>query len=275
MTILTGCSQTQVECDELNVGQIKIISANIRRISAADTGNRDWKVRKDYFFRNLQQAKPSIICLQEVTPQQYKDCKKVLKNYNSEVTYRDNTAGSESCPIFYYKTMYTLISKGTFWLSETPDEMSKDWGAAYYRICTYLVLRDKRSQQEFAVFNTHLDNISQEARTKGFNVIADKINSLGNYPVVIMGDFNSTENSETYQNATANFLDVKYQVDNDYRTCATYHNWGTQLDRAPIDYFFISKTGFSVDSYEVITTTYVGIYASDHFPIVTKLTLTD
>lgn len=259
----------------VKAGQIKVMSFNLRCISSADTSDRDWSNRKDLVAKSIKKAKPTIIGMQEVTPQQYADCQELLKNYNSTITYRDDSEKSEGCPIFYRKDLYTLITEGTFWLSETPDEMSKDWDAEYYRICTYAVLRDNRSKDEFAVFNTHLDNKSQEARVNGLDVIVDKINALGNYPTVVMGDFNSTENSETYQNATANFLDVKYQVENDYVNCATYHNWGTQLDRAPIDYFFISKTGFAVDSYEVVTTTYDGAYASDHFPIVTKLTLTD
>lgn len=274
LAAFSSCSYPTVECDRLSEGQTKIMSFNVRRITYGDSGKIAWNVRKDYVFQTFQQAKPAIICLQEVTPQQYKDFKKVLKNYGSVITYRDATDNSEACPIFYYKTMYTLISTGTFWLSETPDVMSIDWDAEYYRICTYVVLRDNRSQKEFAVFNTHLDNRSEQARTNGFNLIADKINALGNYPAVIMGDFNAEEYTETYQNATANFFDVKYQVENDYRNSATYHGWGVGLDYDPIDYFFISKTGFAVDSFEVLTTTYDGAYASDHFPIVTKLTLT-
>lgn len=54
-----------------------------------------------------------------------------------------------------------------------------------------------------------------------------------------------------------------------------YQNFGKSLDRECIDYIMISKTGFEVNSYKVVTTTYDGVYPSDHFPIVTALTLTD
>ena len=271
----SACDELGVECDELDVGQIKIMSANIRCITSADRGNRAWKYRKNLIAKNFQQVKPSIIGMQEVTPQQYEYCKKLLKNYQSEITYRDDSNKSEGCPIFYYKELYTLISKGTFWLSETPDVMSKDWGSECYRICTYVILRDNNTNKEFAVFNTHLDNVSKEARVKGISVILEKMYSLGNYPAVIMGDFNATENSQTYLNATEVLWDVKYQVDNDYVNCATYHNWGQKPNHPAIDFFLITQTGFAVDSYEVVTTTYDGEYPSDHFPIVTKLTLND
>ena len=36
----------------------------------------------------------------------------------------------------------------------------------------------------------------------------------------------------------------------------------------------ISKTGFRVNSYNVVRTTYDGVYPSDHFPITASLTLT-
>ena len=265
----------QVKCDDLSDGQVRVMSVNLRRITAEDTGSREWKHRKKLVATNFQQVKPSIIGMQEVTPQQYDDCKKILKNYNSVITYRDGSDNSEGCPIFYYKDFYTLLSSGTFWLSETPDVVSKSWGAAYHRICTYVVLRDNRTRKEFAVFNTHLDNVSEQARVNGIGVILDKISSIGNYPAVIMGDFNATEDSQTYLAVTEMFRDVKYQVYNDCVNTATYHNWGQWLDYPPIDFLLVTKTGFEVNSYEVVTATYNGQYPSDHFPIVTVLTLTD
>ncbi len=274
---LSACDKIiVVDADaELNVGQIKIMSMNLRSSNLFDKGELAWNYRKKLVAQNIQQAKPTIIGMQEVKPEQYRYCKKILQNYDSKIVYRDNTNNSEGCPIFYYKDLYTLIDKGTFWLSETPESMSKSWDSAYYRICSYVVLRDNNTNKEFAVFNTHLDNESETARVNGMNVILNKIHSIGDYPTIIMGDFNATEKSQTYLNATETLLDVKYQVENEFRNCATYHNWGQELDRTAIDYFMITKTDFTVDSYEVITTTYDGNYASDHFPIVTTLTLAD
>ncbi len=275
LNTLSACDKAiVVDVDaELNVGQIKIMSMNLRSNSSLDKGKKSWNFRKKLVAKNIQQAKPTIIGMQEVTPLQYKYCKKILKNYQSEIIYRDNSNQSEGCPIFYYKELYTLIDKGTFWLSETPDVMSKDWESACYRICSYVVLRDNKTGKGFSVFNTHLDNISETACVNGMNVILNKIHSISDYPTIIMGDFNVTEKSQTYLNATKTLLDVKYQVDNEYGNGATYHNWGQELNRTAIDYLMITKTGFTVDSYEVITTTYDGNYASDHFPILTMLTL--
>lgn len=150
--------------------------------------------------------------------------------------------------------------------------MSKDWGAACYRICSYVILKEKQTGLEFVVFNTHLDHVSDTARINGIGVVLDKIAQFGSLPAMIMGDFNAKEDSETYRSATENFLDVKHQTDNTDSGC-TYQDWGTQLDRECIDYIMISKAGFKVNSYHIVRNTYDGVYPSDHFPICASLTL--
>jgi len=188
------------------------------------------------------------------------------------LTYRDKSPNSEGCPVFYREDLYTLVDKGSFWLSETPEEMSKDWGAACYRICSYVILKEKNTEKEFVVFNTHLDHVSDEARIKGIKVVLDKISEFGGLPAVLMGDLNAEESTETYQSAVQDFLDTKYQTENTMTSC-TFQAWGTELDRDCIDYILVSKEGFSVNSYKVVTDTYDGVYVSDHFPLVAELVL--
>lgn len=252
--------------------EIRVMSANVRCISPEDLGKKSWLYRADLILRNIEAEKPSIIGFQEVTKYHYNYLCSSLKGYDSVITYRDNSPLSEGCPVFYRTDLYTLVDKGSFWLSETPDEMSKDWGAACYRICSYVILKDNATEKQFVVFNTHLDHVSDEARIKGIAVVLDKIAEFGSLPSMIMGDFNAEEDSETYKNATENFLDAKYQTDNTMTSC-TYQNWGAALDNECIDYLMISKTGFTVNSYKVVTTTYDGVYPSDHFPLSASLKL--
>ncbi len=114
------------------------------------------------------------------------------------------------------------------------------------------------------------DIVSDEARINGIQVALDKIKEFDSIPAVLMGDFNSDENSDTYKSATDSFLDVKYQTENT-RTSATYQAWGKKLDNDCIDYIMISKTGLNVNSYKVVTDTYDGAYSSDHFSLVASL----
>lgn len=260
------------ETDAPEDGKIHIMSCNVRCISPLDFGKKNWFYRADLLVRGIKNSNPTVIGFQEATKWQYAYLQESLPAYDSVITYRDKMFNSEGCPVFYRSDLYNLVEKDSFWLSETPEKMSKDWGAACYRICSYVILEEKTSGRQFVVFNTHLDHVSDEARIKGIGVVLDKIRQFGSLPSVIMGDFNANESSETYKNATGNFLDAKYQAKKAMTGC-TYQNWGAALDMANIDYFMISKTGFTVDEYRVITDTYDGVYPSDHFPIYTVLEL--
>lgn len=256
--------------DIYSENELRVMSCNVRCIAPTDLGKKSWFYRADLIVKGIQDNQPGVIGFQEVTKWQYSYLVDCLSVYDSIITYRDDAFNSEGCPIFYRSDIYTLIDKGSFWLSETPDVMSKDWGAAHYRICSYAILKDNATETEFVVFNTHLDHVSDEARINGINVVLDKIKEFGGIPAVLMGDLNAEEDSQTYMSATENFLDVKYQTENTMTSC-TFQDWGKQLDKNCIDYIMISKTGFKVNSYKVLTETYDGVYPSDHFSLVSSL----
>lgn len=207
--------------------RIRVMSANLRCFNPQDIGKKSWFYRADLILKNIETEVPTIIGFQEATKLQYVYLCRSLPGYDSVITYRDKSPFSEGCPIFYSKDLYALIDKGSFWLSETPEEMSKDWDAKCYRICSYVILEEKSSGQQFVVFNTHLDHVSDVARINGIGVVLDKIQQFGGLPSMIMGDFNAEEDSETYRSATENFLDAKYQAKEAVGLHgATYQNWG-------------------------------------------------
>ena len=250
--------------------ELRVMSCNVRCISPTDLGKKSWFYRADLIMQGIQKEQPSVIGFQEVTKWHYSYLCDTLGMYDSVITYRDDAFNSEGCPIFYRSDIYTLIDKGSFWLSETPDVMSKSWGAQFNRVCSYVILKDNATETEFVVFNTHLSHVSDEARINGIQVVLDKIKEFGSLPAVLMGDLNAEEDSETYKSATVNFLDTKYQTENTMTSC-TYQAWGEQLDRNCIDYILVSKTGFRTNSYRVVTDTYDGVYSSDHFPLSVSL----
>lgn len=262
----------QITAAEQDGDEIRVMSCNLRCISPIDLGKKSWFYRADLIIKNIEKENPGIIGFQEATKWHYSYLCDVLSGYDSVITYRDNAFNSEGCPIFYRTDLYSLIDKGSFWLSETPEVMSKDWNSAFNRVCSYVILKENATGKEFVVFNTHLDHISDEARINGIGVVLDKIEQFGSLPSMIMGDFNAEEDSETYKSVTENFLDAKYQTENTMTSC-TYQNWGKSLDRNCIDYLMISKTGFKVNAYKVVTDTYDGVYPSDHFPLSVNLTL--
>lgn len=253
-------------------GETTVMSCNVRCLSPLDLGKKSWYYRADLMMTDIAAAAPGIIGFQEVTTWQYDYLTDCLPQYDSIITYRDESVISEGCPIFYHTGMYTLVDKGSFWLSETPDVMSKDWGAAHYRICSYAILQDNATSKSFVVFNTHLDHVSDEARIQGIGVVLEKIAEFGDLPAVIMGDFNAEEGSETYVSVTEHFLDARYAAEKTVDS-HTYQAWGDMNCARRIDYFMLSRTGFTVMEYSVRSAVAESVYYSDHCPIVLKLTL--
>ena len=253
-------------------GEIRIVSCNVRYLTHLDLGKKSWFFRADKLVADVAAQTPGVIGFQEVTKWQYTYLVDTLTGYDSVITYRDNAKGSEGCPVFYNTDLYELVDKGSFWLSETPDVMSKDWGSGCYRVCSYVILTDRASGKNFVVFNTHLDHVSDEARINGIRVVLDRITWFGGLPAVIMGDFNAEEDSVTYENVTENFLDARYEAAK-ATGAGTFHDWGQMEARWRIDYFMISKTGFRVLRYDVLDILHDGVYASDHNPIVLDVIL--
>ena len=251
---------------------ITMMSCNVRCLTPLDLGKKSWFYRADLLVSDIAAQNPGIIGFQEATQWQYRYLVDVLQGYDSVIDYRDQSIASEGCPIFYSTALYTLKDKGSFWLSETPDVMSKDWGAAHYRICSYVILTEKASGNDFVVFNTHLDHVSDEARIKGIAVVLEKIAQFGGLPAVIMGDFNALEGSETYNSATQYFLDAQYAAAETMEG-HTYQNWGNPDKFKRLDYFMISKTGWVAQKYAIVQPVHDGVYASDHCPIVLQMIL--
>ncbi len=267
-------NKEQVSIQIENTENIKMMSYNLRCISPTDFGKKSWFYRADLIIDDIENEKPGIIGFQEATKWHYAYLTETLREYDSVITYRDEEFNSEGCPIFYNKTLYKLVDKGSFWLSETPEVMSKSWGAQFNRVCSYVILTDNSTGKDFVVFNTHLSHVSDQARINGINVVLDKIAEFGSLPAVIMGDFNALEGSETYIKVTENFSDARYETENTSDS-HTYQGWGNPEKYKRIDYFMISKTGFKVNSYNVVSGLHDGVYSSDHCPIVLEVQLED
>ncbi len=265
-------SKQEVNIKIEDTSKIKMMSYNLRCISPTDFGKKAWFYRADLVIDDIEEQKPGIIGFQEATKWHYSYLVDCLKGYDSVITYRDEAFNSEGCPVFYNTELYTLVDKGSFWLSETPDVMSKAWGAQFNRVCSYVILTDKATSENFVVFNTHLSHVSDEARINGINVVLEKIKEFGGYPSVIMGDFNALEGSETYNSVTENFLDAQ-KVAKITSDSHTYQNWGREESFKRIDYFMVSKIGFSIEKYDVLSGLRDGNYTSDHCPIVLELSL--
>ena len=267
---------TLYSCKESEESQnISIITYNIRYDNVTD-GDNAWKHRKGVLTSQLQFYSPDIFGIQEAMPHQVNYISKALPQYDYQGIGRDGINKGESSNIFYKNERFVLKESNTFWLSKTPNKISKGWDAALNRICTYVLLQDKTSKKFIWVFNTHLDHIGEQAKTQGLQLILSKIKStnINGYPVVLMGDFNSEPNTER-------MVELKKEM-NDSRDITEVKPFGplgtfngfkhnkpvTKL----IDYIFISKkSNIKVKKYAVLSDSKDLKYPSDHFPVYTEL----
>ena len=262
----------RVEISDEQTDGMTIMSTNVRCYAPDDLFEKSWFYRAHLIVADVNTVKTDIIGFQEVTFMHYAYLVKAMPDYASEISYRDNFVLSEGCPIFYRTDKYERVDSGSFWLSETPDVMSKSWGAAHYRICTYIILKDKATGEDFVVFNTHLDHVSDEARIEGIKVVLSKIAEFGNIPAFLMGDFNADPDSETIL-STGEAFDDAHNIADIADEGATYHKWGERPDRERIDYIMISKGTSTVSEYRIVNNCHDGVYSSDHSSIYIKVKL--
>jgi endonuclease/exonuclease/phosphatase family metal-dependent hydrolase len=262
-------------CTVLPAQSLKIMTYNIR-LDVSSDGENDWTHRKDFFTSQIQFYEPDVFGVQEATPNQVVDISNVLLKYNNVGMGREGVGKGESSNIYFKKDKFTILDSSTFWLSDTPNEISMGWDAACNRVCTYALFKDNKTKQFFWVFNTHLDHIGEVARTKGIELILSKIASLNakKYPVIFMGDFNTEPNEDRLLKLQKVMDDTKDLSQNKpFGPEGTFNGFKhNEPVTKRIDYIFISKNNnLNVMKYAVLSDSKDLKYPSDHLPVLVEL----
>lgn len=250
---------------------------NIRLQTEADSGNL-WVNRAPMVAALLRFHQFDLFGTQEGFRNQLEDIRKALPEFEFYGAGRDDgREKGEHCAIFYKKDRFVSLSKGDFWLSETPDQPSKGWdGKCCNRICTWLQLRDKQSGASFFIFNAHFDHEGTIARMESTKLILQRIQSIaGTYPVIFMGDMNCDRLSEPYRNLNNSGLlsDSFRSVNFPYANNGTFNDFGkTVQEPGIIDHIFITDH-FLVSRWGILSDSYYGKYPSDHFPVIAELSI--
>lgn len=273
--LLISCTSCNIEKQTIS-HNLGVMTYNIR-LDVASDGENAWQNRKYFLSSQILFYSPDILGVQEARPNQMADLKAALNDYKTIGIGRDGNNNGEYSAIFYNSKKVTVAQENTFWLSETPETVSKGWDAAYPRICTYGLFTVLESNQKIWVFNTHLDHVGNEAQLKGIQLILNKIAALNtsNYPVILMGDFNVEPTSELITNLKQTLNDSKEQAKITFGANGTFNGFKfNELVTRRIDYIMISKSSkIEVEKYGVLTSSIDLKYPSDHFPVFVELTL--
>lgn len=252
---------------------LKIMTYNIRYDVESDVDN-SWSTRKDKIVDIIRFYEPEVFGIQEGLPHQVHFLDSIFISYKAIGNGRDGNQKGEHCSIFYNVNQFKLIKSDTFWLSETPEEVSKGWDAALNRICTYGLFKNKKTKEYFWVFNTHFDHMGVVANNNSAKLIHDMILKLNvkKYPVIIIGDFNLEPSSEPILFLSRMYSNTKEVAQFSYNAGGTFNAFDFfNPKNKEIDFVFVSKDRFLIKKYAVLRDSFLFKYPSDHFPVMTEL----
>ena len=256
---------------------IKVMTYNIRCGFCEDSSSvNNWSKRKYLVAYLIKNNYPDLIGLQEAEQFQIKDLVEMLDDYDwYGVGREDGKDNGESAAILYRKKRFELEEKQTLWLSETPELVSKGWDAALNRTVTIAKLKDLKSSNEFYFLNTHFDHMGEKARTESSKLLVDEISKMKNrIPVILTGDFNYTSDADGYKIITDKLSDAnKISVTKSTGGNITFNGFGNEIEPDnKIDFIFVNDN-IEVLNHIIDTTTYNGLYPSDHYPVISEIKL--
>lgn len=283
-------------------GIVRVMQFNIKVGNAESVAPRVSGLKK-----LIEERDPDIIGFQEVTTawREQLDKKVLTKKWAGVGELRRE--GEEATPVYYRKDKFKLLDSGTFWLSPSPDVPASSFeGANYPRIASWAKLQNKKTGYVFVHVNTHLDHngdndsaTAREIRTAQTEVLLRFIDSLGDVPVIMTGDFNQAMSSskgnfyKPYKlivgmdelsladgsTVKMNFLNTrltaKQTVDGDRiaTMVKSYDESSTSYDPAkqPIDYVFYTEGDYEALLYSTFMPLVDGVEVSDHLGLYCEL----
>ena len=262
--------------------QYDINSFNIRYENYYEISlNNSWAERKATVMNTIFKYLPDVIGFQELRLNQKLFVEKNLPLYQYIGRPRSPDFTDESNGILFNKQKFLLMDSGTFWLTETPDVVSKYESVYHYRICTWIKVYSYKFKDIIYFFNTHLEDghlfITFLQEVNLLKRIKEITKNEGN--VFVFGDFNGNDNSvwihDVFKEGYKSFSDY-FQ---DFRN--TYHNFSGIYNNPKwkVDHLFYQNLGNSNKHfvplfYDVLTKKENGKFPSDHFPLYAQFNLT-
>ncbi|MCX6875921.1 MAG: methyltransferase domain-containing protein [Verrucomicrobia bacterium] len=253
---------------------VKVMTFNLRYITAEDQGVRTWPNRRDAAAALIRQEAADFACVQEAFRSMLDDVKARVPGYGAVGMGReDGKEQGEYAAILYREAAWAPEQSGTFWLSDTPAVAgSRTWGNRVTRICTWGRFKNRTSGRLIHVFNAHFDHESQPSRENSAALVVQRIAALGaEVPVIFTGDLNATPDNPAIGTLTQGpppLVDA-WLTQHPALPAAesgTCHSFTGRRDGARIDYIF-ATAALTPLAAEILHDAPDGAYPSDHFPV--------
>ncbi len=253
-----------------------IVGSYNLRVNKASDGPNAWPHRKEMVKALIDHHAFDIVATQEGLIDQLRELDTMPGWARVGVGRDDGKHGGEHSAIYFRHARLELRRHGDFWLSATPERPSISWDSrCCNRLATWAQLCDKSSGREFLVFSVHFDHEGVVSRRESALLMLRQVRELaGGKPVICMGDFNATPESEPIRTMLGGFGDA--HALSETPPCGPVGTFNQFSFDKPaerrIDYVFVTP-GIRVLKYAVLTDSRQGRYTSDHFPVLVQLRL--
>lgn len=257
--------------------QMPIVVATYNlRLDLAEDGPNAWPQRREMVKGLIRFHGFDLFGTQEGLPNQITDLEALAEYGRVGVGRDDGKSAGEHSAIFYRRARFELLGNGDFWLSATPERPSKGWdGRCCNRLASWARLRDRQGGRRFTVLCAHFDHEGAVARRESARLMLRKAAEIGgSEPVIVLGDFNATPDSEPVAILRAALRDAReISATPPYGPVGTFNGFKLAAPmRDRIDYVFVG-TGVRVLKYGVLSDNLDGRFPSDHHPVVVTLDL--
>ncbi len=244
-----------------------VMTFNLRFATPAD-GPDEWQYRRDLVVNLIRRHLPDLLATQEGTVPMLRFLEGELPEYLPLTRHRQVDETCQYPTIFYRSGRFEVQESREFWLSKTPEmHRSLSWGSAFPRLATFGLFAEAGRTEPFYFINTHLDNISSEARLQGARMIRDYFVSLGR-PLILAGDFNEAPEQPVFQELCRDggpFHDSWRTFHAPGEEATTLHYFDGSPWGARIDWILVTPP-FKVRRVAIVTDHQDKRYPSDHFP---------
>ncbi len=292
-TVLNKEFSTETDISEylptITYGAVKLGTFNLLYGAYKDNEQYAWATRKGVLAQAIAENDFDVFGVQEADqtirnqlPDLVKTAvttAKTTRNYEWWFVCRDNQAATtgEAIGIVYDANKFTISDQHYFWLSPTPDVLSKGWDeTGYHRMACCAVLTEKAdTEKKFFLMVTHAP-LAATARLNSATLICQKAAeyNANKLPAFIVGDMNAAPDDPStgvYKGSSE-----PYKWNDSYEKVPatakvggviTFHSKKDISDITAaenrIDYIYYKNLS-KVLTYKVDYNKYNGYYPSDH-----------
>ena len=251
----------------MNQNLIKILDYNIR--CANDGENKMIADRAPRLQAMVEKYQPDVIGLQEASRpwiRQLED--RFWQTYCMRYIYRANTS-KEACPILWKRERFELRDEGYFWLSDSPEAITKSFGTKHYRICGWVRLRDRQTGKSFIFCNTHM--AGGWPTVPSSKLILERLEqnkAFTEYGAFLTGDFNIPPKHQGYDvlNESGKLRDINDALG--FNEAYTNNGYNERPDDHPYnsikDFIFFTPDYMKPLRYQVVNENFFDGWVSDH-----------